>query len=103
MPAERPFHLEALQEWRTLSAGIREPFKTKLAERLIEPRLHSQAWLDHLEHLRASAAQAPLAVEQSENRSRRRVGVATLSSRSSGEIVAERQLLKLVAAGISGC
>jgi mRNA interferase RelE/StbE len=30
-------HPEALREWRTLSSGIREPFKKKLAERLIEP------------------------------------------------------------------
>lgn len=27
MPFELPFHPEALREWRTLSAGIREPFK----------------------------------------------------------------------------
>ena len=39
MPYELAFHPAALREWRTLSAGIREPFKKKLAERLIEPRL----------------------------------------------------------------
>ncbi len=32
------FRPESLREWRTLSAGIREQFKKKLAERLIEPR-----------------------------------------------------------------
>jgi mRNA interferase RelE/StbE len=39
MPFELAFHHEALREWRTLSAGIREQFKKKLAERLIEPRI----------------------------------------------------------------
>jgi hypothetical protein len=39
MPYELAFHPEALREWRTLSAGIREQFKMKLAERLIEPRI----------------------------------------------------------------
>ena len=39
MPYELAFHPEALREWRTLSAGIREQFKKKLAERLIEPRI----------------------------------------------------------------
>lgn len=39
MPYKLALHPEALQEWRTLSAGIREPFKKKLAERLIEPRI----------------------------------------------------------------
>ena len=37
MSYELAFHPEALREWRTLSAGIREQFKKKLAERLIEP------------------------------------------------------------------
>jgi mRNA interferase RelE/StbE len=39
MPYELAFHPEALREWRTLSAGIREQFKKKLGERLIEPRI----------------------------------------------------------------
>jgi mRNA interferase RelE/StbE len=39
MPYELAFHPKALQEWRTLTAGIREQFKKKLAERLIEPRI----------------------------------------------------------------
>ena len=39
MPYALAFHPEALREWRTLSAGIREQFKKKLAERLIEPRI----------------------------------------------------------------
>ncbi len=39
MPYALAFHPEALREWRTLSAGIREPFKKKLVERLIEPRI----------------------------------------------------------------
>jgi mRNA interferase RelE/StbE len=39
MPSELAFHPEALQEWRTLSTGIREQFKKTLAERLIEPRI----------------------------------------------------------------
>jgi mRNA interferase RelE/StbE len=39
MPYELAFHPEALREWRTLSAGIREQFKKKLAERLIGPRI----------------------------------------------------------------
>jgi len=39
MTFELAFHPEALREWRTLSAGIREQFKKKLAERLIEPRI----------------------------------------------------------------
>jgi len=39
MPDELAFHPEALREWRTLSAGIKEQFKKTLAERLIEPRL----------------------------------------------------------------
>ena len=39
MPYELAFHPEALREWRTLSTGIREQFKKKLAERLIEPRI----------------------------------------------------------------
>ena len=36
---ELGFHPEALREWQQLTAGIREHFKNKLAERLIEPRI----------------------------------------------------------------
>ncbi|MCP9857923.1 MULTISPECIES: type II toxin-antitoxin system RelE/ParE family toxin [unclassified Cyanobium] len=39
MPCELAFHPEALREWQTLTAGIREQFMNKLAERLIEPRI----------------------------------------------------------------
>ncbi|CAK6701897.1 type II toxin-antitoxin system RelE/ParE family toxin [Synechococcus sp. CBW1107] len=39
MPFELAFHPEALREWRQLSAGIREQFKKKLAERLVVPRI----------------------------------------------------------------
>ena len=45
MPYELAFLPEALREWRTLTAGIREQFKKKLAERLIEPRIPaSKLW-----------------------------------------------------------
>jgi mRNA interferase RelE/StbE len=36
---ELAFHPEALREWQKLSVGLREQFKEKLAERLIEPRM----------------------------------------------------------------
>ena len=39
MSYELASHPEALREWRTLSAGIREQLKKKLAERLIEQRI----------------------------------------------------------------
>ena len=39
MPDGLAFHPAALKEWRTLSSGIREPYKKRLAERLIEPRM----------------------------------------------------------------
>jgi mRNA interferase RelE/StbE len=39
MPFDLAFHPEALREWQQLTAGIREQFKNKLAERLIEPRI----------------------------------------------------------------
>jgi mRNA interferase RelE/StbE len=39
MPHELALPPDALREWRTLSTGIREQFKKKLAERLIEPRI----------------------------------------------------------------
>jgi mRNA interferase RelE/StbE len=38
MPFDLVFHPEALRDWQKLSTGIREQFKNKLAERLIEPR-----------------------------------------------------------------
>lgn len=37
------FHELALAEWRKLDAGIREPLKKKLAERLENPRIPSAA------------------------------------------------------------
>jgi len=37
------FHEEALAEWRRLDAGLREPLKKKLAERLEHPRIPSAA------------------------------------------------------------
>jgi len=39
MRFELAFHPEALREWQKLTAGIREQFKKKLAERLIEPSI----------------------------------------------------------------
>lgn len=39
MPYALPLHPDALREWRTLTAGIREQFKSQLAERLIGPRI----------------------------------------------------------------
>lgn len=39
MSFELAFHPEALREWHKLAAGIRETFKKKLAERLIQPRI----------------------------------------------------------------
>ena len=39
MPFELAFHPEALREWQQLTAGIREQFKNKLAQRLLEPRI----------------------------------------------------------------
>ena len=37
------FHELALAEWRRLDAGLREPLKKKLAERLEHPRIPSAA------------------------------------------------------------
>lgn len=37
------FHVLALKEWQQLDASVREPFKKKLAERVISPRLPSAA------------------------------------------------------------
>lgn len=39
MPFELAFHPEALREWRKLGKVIQEQFKSKLAERLIHPRI----------------------------------------------------------------
>ena len=39
MSFELAFHPEALREWHKLAADIRETFKKKLAERLIQPRI----------------------------------------------------------------
>jgi mRNA interferase RelE/StbE len=39
MSFELAFHPEALREWQKLAAGIREQFRKKLAERLIQPRI----------------------------------------------------------------
>ena len=39
MSFELAFHPEALCEWHKLAADIRETFKKKLAERLIQPRI----------------------------------------------------------------
>jgi len=37
------FHVLALKEWQQLDASVREPFKKKLAERLMSPRVPSAA------------------------------------------------------------
>jgi mRNA interferase RelE/StbE len=37
------FHPLALEEWRRLDGGVREPLKKKLAERLEHPRVASAA------------------------------------------------------------
>ncbi len=37
------FHVLALKEWQQLDASVREPFKKKLLERLISPRVPSAA------------------------------------------------------------
>jgi mRNA interferase RelE/StbE len=39
MSFELAFHPEALREWHRLDAAIRDQFRRKLAERLIEPRI----------------------------------------------------------------
>lgn len=39
MSFELAFHPEALREWHKLHASVRDQFKKKLAERLIEPRV----------------------------------------------------------------
>jgi len=42
-PYKLRFHAQALKEWQLLDASVREPFKKKLAERLVAPRLLSAA------------------------------------------------------------
>ena len=37
------FHELALAEWRKLDGSVREPFKNKLAERLVNPRIPTAA------------------------------------------------------------
>jgi len=37
------FHVLALREWQQLDTSVREPFKKKLAERLLNPRVASAA------------------------------------------------------------
>lgn len=39
MSFELQFHPDALDEWRRLDSTVREQLKTKLAERLVEPRV----------------------------------------------------------------
>lgn len=39
MSYELGFHLEALSEWRKLDASLREVFKKKLEERLLNPHV----------------------------------------------------------------
>jgi mRNA interferase RelE/StbE len=42
-PYKLRFHALALKEWQLLDASVREPFKKKLAERLVAPRVPSAA------------------------------------------------------------
>jgi len=41
MSYELGFHPDALKEWRRLDSTVREQFKKKLAERLVNPRVPS--------------------------------------------------------------
>jgi mRNA interferase RelE/StbE len=70
MPFELAFHPEALREWQQLTAGIREQFKNKLAERLIEPRIPASKLRGSSNRykikLRASCCRARLLVMASE-------------------------------------
>ncbi len=43
MPYELAFLPSALKEWRKLGATVREQFKKKLVERLVDPRIDSDA------------------------------------------------------------
>lgn len=47
MSFELEFLEEALAEWRRLDGSVREQFKKKLAERLIEPRIPSAKLSGH--------------------------------------------------------
>lgn len=47
MNFELEFLEEALAEWRRLDGSVREQFKKKLAERLIEPRIPSAKLSGH--------------------------------------------------------
>ncbi len=42
-PYKLRFHVLALKEWQQLDASVREPFKKKLAERLVTPRVPAAA------------------------------------------------------------
>jgi len=44
---ELAFHPDAWDEWQELDGSIRTPFKKKLAERLIEPRIPSAKLSGH--------------------------------------------------------
>ncbi len=41
MSYELAFHPDALKEWRTLDKTVREQFKKKLAERMLNPHINS--------------------------------------------------------------
>ena len=43
MPFKLRFHQKAWREWRQLDASVREPLKTKLLERLEQPRVPASA------------------------------------------------------------
>ena len=43
MPFKLRFHEKAWREWRQLDASVREPLKTKLLERLEQPRVPASA------------------------------------------------------------
>lgn len=43
MPFKLRFHEKAWREWRQLDASVREPLKTKLLERLEQPRVQASA------------------------------------------------------------
>ncbi|MCK9189776.1 MAG: type II toxin-antitoxin system RelE/ParE family toxin [Acidithiobacillus sp.] len=47
MPYELTFHPSALKEWQALDHSVRAPFKKKLAERLVHPRVPSAQLQGH--------------------------------------------------------
>lgn len=47
MSYELGFRSEALKEWSRRDGGIREPFKKKRAERLVNPRIPSAELAGH--------------------------------------------------------